>query len=240
MSILLPNWPLVDQMTTWTNDGQPSEDAEDDCAYTCVAMFMRWATGEVRSPNFYHDAIAGQGEVGVAYSRWIASYLRGWGFVVDEDYGLTPWQAYQAVRSALAQGDPAMVLSNERLGRHYTVGIGENDDGSMVRANPNGGVRETLAAWDWQGRFAGDVLVFRHGPFTPPPPAPAPKHGHVIQQCGLKPQPSHAGASTVTIPARSLVDLLGPVVHTDDAWVKIGWGHGAYHPGYVLASNVRA
>lgn len=241
MSILLPDYPLVNQMTTWTDDGQPSENAPLDCAYGDLAMFFIWAFGERHSPDYYHDLIAGQGRVGVAWSRQIAAYLRARGVDVGEAYGLSPLGAYDVVGQALAQGYPTIVLSREALGNHYTTAIGLDDARGVVRANPNGGVRETLAPWDWRYRFAGDLLTLRHHAYAPRLPAPPPPPVRYTlyrftRAQHLRTKPNAASSWGPLMLPRWECIALGPVVGD---WVRCSdlTGHKL---GWVELPNVRA
>lgn len=145
--------PLVNQLTTATNDGQPSENARADCvAASCDAAAQAYGVARNTTPDWWKDSAYGQGYTGGTDPDHYAHAFASFGLAVQEWRNTDGWALVRQITSHLQAGHPVLGAIPSMWGLDYTgqdmVSFGAStheitfcdDDGTTLTAmNPWGG-----------------------------------------------------------------------------------------------------
>jgi hypothetical protein len=170
------NYPLLDQNTTQTIDGQPSENAANDCSETCLAAIAQYLADIVELPDEVHDKGWGQGFVGPSgppenITAYAAKWMRDANTSIYHPatvaatanvlWSLLYWQRpclYLVTNAGIAHWASAL---------HMWGGVGSNPFDTLSTHNPFGGTRWTLDYPTFSGKLRrytdGNFLVFGFG-----------------------------------------------------------------------------
>lgn len=159
---MLVNAPLVNQKTTLTNDGQPSENARGDCVPAAIeAAALAYGQGHGTTPDWWHDAAYGQGYQGAMDPMEFAPILRKFGLSVTQINHANGYALVELIRRALASGVPVLGAIPSQWGLDYSgldmvhyahstheVCFCDDTGGNLVAMNPWGGFYQSMPyAW---------------------------------------------------------------------------------------------
>jgi len=74
-NIELKPWPFWSQLSDWTADGQPDENAANDCGPESVAMCLKYLTGVELPADYIKDVMYGEGYTGYTDVEHLERFL---------------------------------------------------------------------------------------------------------------------------------------------------------------------
>jgi hypothetical protein len=164
---MLVSAPLVNQLTTATNDGQPSENARADCvAAACDSAAQALGRAAADTPDWWKDQAYGQGYTGATDPMHYAGVFTGLGLDISQVTAGSGAQLVQAIRDHLAERLPILGAIPSEWGLDYSgqdmaqyagptheVCFCDDAGGALTAMNPWGGFYQTQPyAW-WAERL---------------------------------------------------------------------------------------
>ncbi len=162
----LQNFPLLDQRTTTTSDGQLDINHDWDCVAESIAAAMTWLTGTLFVGGVLKEIIYGTtyqgGTDAAAYAQYVAQHgVRM--YALQGDNTTLVQLAHQQIALGhpvlLTEIDPYIDLSLYPGSTHVVCGYGE-DPGSVTVMDPFGGYSVTKTDSQWTSMVrSGQIWV---------------------------------------------------------------------------------
>lgn len=151
----------VNQLAEATSDGQPDENARDNCAGADLAWCIRALTGKQTNGDALKDSAYGQGYTGLTAIGRYAEAVARFGVRIVGHEGLSPNGVTGAVLTALEAGHPVIVGIPSDWDRdpptspfvHFVVLCCIEPTGNWRAMNPWGGFWQWHSRDWWQSRF---------------------------------------------------------------------------------------
>lgn len=161
---LMPNgmWPIVDQLTTQTDDGLPSANAARDCGNAITCGMAKFVMDLTINPDWVSDIILGPEKIGVLNETQIIAFNAGrLGIPCTAYYPEDMGTAMAIVRNHILDSRPLYVLRYfQTLGAadgHWNAVFGGNGPdlyhtAQVYTCDPYPGyarVESNTTFWDW-------------------------------------------------------------------------------------------
>lgn len=160
LTLQLTGLPLVNQLQSPTTDGQPDENARENCVPSSLAAAFSFLLQRQIEPDTIHDLVYGQGYVGVQSAATYVAYAAKLGIRLTPVNG-APAALLPIIHQQLALRHPVIATipsqwANPWTGNGYThvVCFAGAGVGVLRAMNPWGGFwQDENDAW-WQARLA--------------------------------------------------------------------------------------
>ena len=161
---LLPNFPLVNQLSEPTSDGQTDENAQNNCVVASIAAGLEYLLGRSFNGDQLKDAVYGQGYTGPMAASHFVGYLQNSLGIHLYSVSGTQAELVSALHANIQAGRPVLVTMPSQWGTAPAdptnpsgsthVGIACGEGPGVIRVmNPWGGFwQDQSDAW-WQARL---------------------------------------------------------------------------------------
>ena len=163
----LPNFPMLNQRTTITANGQRDVNADFDCVAESIAAAMTWMTGKHFEGGVLKELIYGTSYQGGTDAHAYVQYC------MQHGVKLSPLQGDNATLVQLAHqhiklGHPCLLTEIDPYidltlypGSTHVVCAYEEDAGSVTVMDPFGGYSVTKTDYQWQNVLQfGEIWIF--------------------------------------------------------------------------------
>lgn len=172
---------MVSQLTSATTDGQPSEDAQDDCvagAICAAGMYLKGVSqvGGIYTPDNFKDHADGQGYVGFTAAIQYVDFCKTLGVDLEAFNG-QPSDLIAHARQEIAAGHPVVFTEpdpyvSSSLGWSHVCVFYGDDNGFLEAMDPYIAKTVTRSYSEWQGLLQFNqvwVLKLAQAPASTPP-----------------------------------------------------------------------
>lgn len=157
-------WYFYSQLSDWTADGQPDEDADNNCGPESLAMCLAHLTDLELPADYIKDTMYGEGYTGYTdfehAQNWLTRYARiTSGLLVTPD----PAIAFEHIQAYVQRGHPCIALFwfdiGAQTGGHFSpIQAVDTQARTVTRADPWTGAAEVMSFERWSRGYKGGIL----------------------------------------------------------------------------------